>query len=207
MWREKRPEMVAAERGWKEPECPPQAGGRTAASPTVTNLILMHFMSKLVGKEVITAALCSRYLIITKNHRTCILRPEDSPSRHMSQWHGLSVDGKWAPTHTGSGTSQDGCVWQRMHLLAFALATYLSTKFVQENETLQSKVNQHITSHSCYHENKRPHSYSQSRQCIFTVAIKFCSIATCCQNVICLKSAQRRISSKLWFHFKQVGLS
>lgn len=66
----KSPEMVAAERGWKEPECPPQAGGRTTAPPpTLSNLILTHFLSKLRRKALITSALCSRYLIIPRSYR------------------------------------------------------------------------------------------------------------------------------------------
>lgn len=37
--KKKSPETVPAEKGWKEPECPPQAGGRTAApSPGLSQI-------------------------------------------------------------------------------------------------------------------------------------------------------------------------
>lgn len=112
----KSPETVAAEGGWKEPECPPQAGGCTTAPPTPANLILMHFLRRLRRKALITPALCTYYMIITKRYRVNAPPPppfsfwylEDLFSPHTSRWHCLSVVGEWAPTRRSSGTSQDG---------------------------------------------------------------------------------------------------
>lgn len=170
----------------------PPTGRRTYRSSlprTLPNLILMHFLSKLRCKAVINPSALQLLpdnnkkshrmnappppppppLFLFDTQRTCFFSSREPVALLGSRWemssharaeaaapHRVAASGGERGERTSSQSP-----WRLTSLL----------NLCKKKETRQSKVNQYIASHSCYHENKRPDSLI----CIHSHAMYVCN--------------------------------